>query len=150
MGYGRSYSSSENDDEPEEMQNNNIPAESDIHTDCTDDTNLKTSSKRKEEELKKEERIQTQSEEKNSYRKLVIDWLDLFPKVPRHYFRKFSYKLYVESRFRSYLHMFNVFSDWCKEKDIQPMGRKLFQEIINKENIIIYSPERLMRHLLFL
>ena len=36
--YRRSYSRSENEDEPEEMQNNNIPVESDIHTDCTDDT----------------------------------------------------------------------------------------------------------------
>lgn len=72
----------------------------------------------------------------------VRNWLNLLPKIPSHYCRASSKKIYVESNFRSFLHMYNVFLEWCKDNNISPIGRKLFTEVLIEENIAIHQPRK--------
>ncbi|CAH0716672.1 unnamed protein product, partial [Brenthis ino] len=72
----------------------------------------------------------------------VKTWLDLLPKVPSHYCRSSSKKNYVESTFRSELHMHQVFKEWCIENHYKAASRRTFSKILTKENIGIHLPRK--------
>ena len=72
----------------------------------------------------------------------VKEWLDLLPKVPSHYCRASSSKVYVECTFRSLLHMYDVYSDFIKSKGKVPVSRMIFTDVLKKENIAIHSPRK--------
>lgn len=74
--------------------------------------------------------------------KIVKTWIDLVPKVPSHYCRASSNKLYVESTFRSQKHMHEVFVDWCKESNLNAASRPTFLKILDRENIAIHHPRK--------
>ena len=72
----------------------------------------------------------------------VKEWLDLLPKVPSHYCRASSSKVYVECTFRSMLHMYDVYSDYVKSKGKVPVSRMIFTDVLKNENIAIHSPRK--------
>ncbi|CAG9794569.1 unnamed protein product [Diatraea saccharalis] len=74
--------------------------------------------------------------------KIVKTWLDILPKVPSHYCRSSSKKVYVESTFRSELHMHAVFKDWCTEKGYRAASRKTFSKVLTNNNIGIHHPRK--------
>lgn len=74
--------------------------------------------------------------------KIVKTWLDLIPKVPSHYCRASSNKLYVEPNFRSEKHMHEVFVEWCREHNNKAVSRPTFLRILNQENIAIHNPRK--------
>lgn len=69
-------------------------------------------------------------------------WLGLLPKVPSHYCRASSNKVYVESSFRSELGMLCVYKKWCEQNNFTHAGRTLFTKILKEENIAIYMPRK--------
>ncbi|KAH9632643.1 hypothetical protein HF086_008470 [Spodoptera exigua] len=72
----------------------------------------------------------------------VKTWLDILPKVSSHYCRSSSKKIYVESTFRSELHMHQVFKEWCIENQFRAASRKTFSKVMTKENISIHHPRK--------
>jgi hypothetical protein len=70
------------------------------------------------------------------------EWLDLLPKVPSHFCRSSSKKIYVESTFRSVLHMHETYKEWCTNHSCDPVSRKVFQSILDEENVGIHSPRK--------
>lgn len=74
--------------------------------------------------------------------KKVREWLDLLPKVPSHYCRASTTKKYVESTFRSYLHMYDVYKKWCTVNELVPVGRVQFTGILKKDKIAIHHPRK--------
>lgn len=72
----------------------------------------------------------------------VIDWLNLLNKVPSHYCRSSSNRVYVEDTFESKSHMFRVYTEWCKGNQKQNIGRKLFNQILEEKKISIFKPRK--------
>lgn len=99
-------------------------------------------------EEKPDEIIQAQTlkTQKENLRKIVRDnvlsWLQQLPKVPSHYCRSSSNKIYVESTFRSKLHMFTVYKEWCVANNLKPTGRILFCKILDEAKIAIHMPRK--------
>lgn len=62
--------------------------------------------------------------------------------LPSHYCRSTSKKLYVESTFRSELHMHQVFKEWCTENNYQAASKNTFSKTLKKENIAIHHPRK--------
>lgn len=69
-------------------------------------------------------------------------WLKDLPKVPSHYCRSSSKKLYLESVFRSTLHVYKEYKKFCLEQNKKPVGRTLFQKILKSEAIAIHKPRK--------
>ncbi len=74
--------------------------------------------------------------------KSLEEWFLVLPKVPSHYCRASSNKVYVESTFTSFRHMYRVYSEWCTEQNKKKAGRDAFKMRIKKENIGIHSPRK--------
>lgn len=72
----------------------------------------------------------------------VSEWLDLLPKVPSHYCRATSQRIYVESTFRSHLHMHAIYKAWCIEQNKKPVSRNTFLSVLSHNNISIHKPRK--------
>lgn len=72
----------------------------------------------------------------------IKSWLELLPKVPSHYCRKSSKKVYVESVFNSKAQMHREYVKWCLEKQVKPASITLMKKILAKENIAIHRPRK--------
>lgn len=77
-----------------------------------------------------------------SLRSTVSEWLHLLPKVPSHYCRASSKRIYVESAFLSHLHMHSVYKTWCNENNKKPCSRNTFLSVLRKNNISIHKPRK--------
>ncbi|XP_074031855.1 uncharacterized protein [Leptinotarsa decemlineata] len=69
-------------------------------------------------------------------------WLKDLPKVPSHYCRSSSTKMYLESVFRSTLHIYKVYVNFCTERNTKPVSRTLFTTILKSEKIAIHQPRK--------
>ena len=65
-------------------------------------------------------------------REIATNWLRNLPKVPSHYCRSSSKKLYIESVFRSKLHVYQVYKKHCTENSASCISRTLFRQIFKK------------------
>lgn len=72
----------------------------------------------------------------------VKTWLGLLPKVPSHYCRASTNKLYVESTFRLEKHMHEVYVEWCNDNNYQAVSRTTFVKALKQENIAIHHPRK--------
>ena len=73
---------------------------------------------------------------------MVKDWLETIPKVPSHYCRASSKKVYVESAFQSYNKMYKVYAEYARERSKNPVSRQVFTEILINSNIEIHHPHK--------
>lgn len=74
---------------------------------------------------------------------LVVTWLNMLPKVPSHYCRKSTNRIYVESTFLSVSEMYKEFSRWVKEELSKEVPRDtLFRRVLKNENIYIHKPRK--------
>lgn len=69
-------------------------------------------------------------------------WLQDLPKVPSHYCRSSSKKMYLESVFRSTLHIYKEYVNFCTEKNTKAVSRTLFTNILKSEKIAIHQPRK--------
>lgn len=72
----------------------------------------------------------------------VLNWLKLLPKVPSHYCRANTSRVYVEPVFLSYRHMHGTYEEWCSENSLKPADRKTFMGTLKEENVSIYKPRK--------
>jgi hypothetical protein len=72
----------------------------------------------------------------------VKEWLNLLNKVPSHYCRSSSNRVYIEDTFDSKSHMFRIYTEWCKDNQKPNIGCKLFNEMLEEEKISIYKPRK--------
>lgn len=77
-------------------------------------------------------------------RERVKKWLELLPKVPSHYCRSTTKRIYVESTFRSIMHMYSVYKDYIEKEslNVQPVSRQVFSSILKQSNISIHVPRK--------
>jgi len=72
----------------------------------------------------------------------VEEWLNILPKVPSHYCRASSSKVYVECTFRSHLHMYDVYCEFAKSDGKIPVSRMVFLDVMKNKNVAIHSPRK--------
>lgn len=72
----------------------------------------------------------------------VREWLGLLPKVPSHYCRASTSRIYVEDSFRNKTHMFEVYKKWSQENERETAKRKLFTSILEAEKISVFKPRK--------
>lgn len=87
---------------------------------------------------KKVLRKNTTSEKSDSVRK----WLDTIPKIPSHYCRSNTKRIYVEDQFKSKTNMQKIYAEWCKNNDEVPAMRKKFCTVLDEEKISIFKPRK--------
>lgn len=84
--------------------------------------------------------------EKRMHAKMFLDGI---PKMPSHYCRKETTKLYLEPFFRKYSDLYNEYLADCKRKDKPSMSRTAFMEEVESKNIAIFKPRKDMCDICF-
>ena len=75
-------------------------------------------------------------------RQHVNEWIDTLPKVPSHYCRSSSKRVYVEATFRSQSHMYKIYSSWCADNSYVVVSRQIFAEMLELRKISIHRPRK--------
>lgn len=69
-------------------------------------------------------------------------FLNGLPKMPSHYCRSQSTKLYLESIFKSQKEVYDVYVENCSEAKIQPLSITKFKKHFTKMNIALFRPKK--------
>lgn len=69
--------------------------------------------------------------------------LNELPKVPSHYCRSSSSRIYVDDALQSYSKIHKEYLKWCEEKDLPSVQiKKKFGEILEEQKISIFKPRK--------
>ncbi|XP_049340380.1 uncharacterized protein LOC111188887 isoform X3 [Astyanax mexicanus] len=83
---------------------------------------------------------------KTSIRNEEVEFLQQFlkdlPKVPSHYCRSSSTKMYLEPLFKSISHLHSEYTHACAENNVQSLSRQVFSSIFNKLNLSLFHPKK--------
>lgn len=77
----------------------------------------------------------TQIEHLNSF-------FEMIPKLPSHYCRSSTKKLYLEPVFKSKSHVYEVYTKKCNEDNIQAVSKTLFMNTFEALNLSIWKPKK--------
>lgn len=69
-------------------------------------------------------------------------WLDIIPKVPSHYCRATSNRVYVDHDFKTKTQMHRIYCDWCDKNNKAPVMRKKFCDFLKDQKISIFKPRK--------
>lgn len=73
---------------------------------------------------------------------VLKEYLDAIPKLPSHYCRASTSKMYLEPIFQSKSDVYREYEKFAKEKDVAIMGRTVFNELFTKQNLGIFRPKK--------
>lgn len=84
----------------------------------------------------------TEKKIKEENRQLIRDHINMFPRTPSHYCRSSSSKEYLE-RTLSLSKMYDLYVNWCGEKNVIPEKKWLYSNIFNYEfNLGFFIPKK--------
>lgn len=72
----------------------------------------------------------------------VTEFLEKLPKLPSHYCRKSTSRLYFEPYIKSISQLYNMYLIKCNEENKQSVSRKVFTEVYNETNFSVYHPKK--------
>lgn len=72
----------------------------------------------------------------------AIKYLNEMPKLPSHYCRKSSSKLYLEPIIQSKSHLFKIYKQKCGEDGFQAVCRRKFFALFDDQNLSIHHPKK--------
>ncbi len=75
-------------------------------------------------------------------RKVAEEWIDDVPKVPSHYCRASSSRVYVQADWESLSAMHREYTKNCESKQTKPICRQVFAEILEAKKISIHQPRK--------
>lgn len=75
-------------------------------------------------------------------REFLNQFLDSLPKMPSHYCRKSSSKLYLERCFRSLVDVYDHYKLFCQEHGEQPFKITAFKEVFYSKNLSLFKPKK--------
>lgn len=82
---------------------------------------------------------------------ILNNFLEELPKLPGHYCRKDSLKLYLEPHFRSLSDVYKVYLSHAEEKAVPRLARKTFTKVFHSKKLISLQPQKgPMQHMCFL
>lgn len=70
---------------------------------------------------------------------IINEFFDSIPKLPSHYNRKDTSKLFIEPIFRNKSHLYQVYKQFCNGKNSQPFSIKKFDVVFSNKNIAIHQ-----------
>ena len=86
--------------------------------------------------------IQTRSND-NKKRQIIKQFLDTIPKLPSHYCRKSTSKLYLEPSWKSKSELYSLYKDnWCQERQIDAASSTLFSYVFEEMNLALFTPKK--------
>jgi len=72
---------------------------------------------------------------------LAVQFLKLLPKMPSHYRRQQSTKMYLEPIYNSKRHLYGVYGEYCKDQSQKPVSRCTFHKIFDEQNLALFQPK---------
>ena len=97
----------------------------------------KMTTKAAREEMPKREKKATEKQ------KIAEEFVQNLPKVPSHYCRLRTAKLYLLPEIRTKCEIYRAFNSWCAEKNVHPVpGRAVLNKELKKQNISLYVPKK--------
>nr|CAH7728671.1 unnamed protein product [Callosobruchus chinensis] len=69
-------------------------------------------------------------------------FLNDLPKMPSHYCRSSTARLYLEPVFQSKMDVYREYEKYCGTKSQKPFSEKIFFKTLEKENIKLYRPRK--------
>lgn len=72
----------------------------------------------------------------------AAEYLDMIPKLPSHYCRMWSSKLYLEPQINSKNDLYAIYKDYCKEHNFQFVSRFKLNQLLDEKNIAIFQPRK--------
>lgn len=76
-------------------------------------------------------------------RKLFLQkFLEEIPKLPSHYCRSSSSKLYLEPVFQNKTDIYRQFQKYTKENNVEPLSRNYFMHEMDRQNIALFKPKK--------
>lgn len=72
----------------------------------------------------------------------VLEFLREIPKLPSHYCRKSSQKLYLEPIIQSKAHLYRLYVERTNSSSSPVAGRKFFEDLLSQQNISIFKPKK--------
>lgn len=76
------------------------------------------------------------------HQKRITDFLEALPKLPSHYCRKDSKKMYLEQDFKSYSDLYKAYTLYANEGNEKLSCRTTFMNSVNELNIAIFKPRK--------
>lgn len=93
---------------------------------------------RRGESPEKMARVRVRTEEQDFLKTFLLD----LPKVPSHYCRSSSSKMYLEPFFKSISHLHTQYKQSCADHSIQPLSRQVFTNTFNDLNLSLFHPKK--------
>lgn len=72
----------------------------------------------------------------------VREFLENLPKLPSHYCRQMSTKLYLEPGIQSVSQLYDLYKEKCKEENKETVSRYTFDNILSDMNIGLFRPKK--------
>lgn len=96
----------------------------------------------KQVKLRNQSRRNTSQQQKyRTTMEFLEKWLDEVPKLESHYRRQYTSKLYFQSDFKSFNHMYQIYIKHCESQNGHPsVSFPTFLGILKKHNYAIYKP----------
>lgn len=80
---------------------------------------------------------------KHSHHRTFLEtFLGSLPKMPSHYCRQSTEKMYLEPTFRSFADLYRVYSERCTEEGMKVMGRTVFMDVFREMNLGLFQPRK--------
>jgi hypothetical protein len=79
---------------------------------------------------------------KVSKKELVKKYLNALPKLPSHYCRQSTSKLYLEPLIQTKSQLYRLYVDYSQPRNDPVTSRKLFEDVLLQENIGIFQPKK--------
>lgn len=86
-------------------------------------------------------RNQTGKMRKTEHHEYLLHFLDTLPKLPSHYCRSTTTRLYLE-RFTSKTELFEFYQEECTQNNKQSLSRHTFDQVLEKKNLGIFQPKK--------
>lgn len=75
-------------------------------------------------------------------KKIIAEWFDSLPKVPSHYCRAFSSKMYLEPLWDTKVELYRSYKDFCTSYN-KPWGSlTIFMQVFESKNLSIFVPKK--------
>ena len=89
-------------------------------------------------EVKLSAKQKVEKETKDRYRYLD-EFLNILPKLPSHYARKDSSKLFLEPVFQTLTDVYKLYKEKCAADNKSPYSIKIFNQVFQQKNLAIYQ-----------
>lgn len=89
-----------------------------------------------------EEHTNKRNAPENRGKEFLKEFLANLPKMPSHYCRQSTAKMYLEPIFHTVADLYKVYNEKCKERAVKAMGRTVFTEVVKEMNIGLFQPRK--------